>query len=519
MAPKLRHRPAARVGAVAKAKARPKAKAGAKARAAAKAKGAAAPRQRRGPRMKRPARGGDGEEKAGKRLRELSMEELGRLDKIVLKEGRYYHRAVDVCGKVRGARLEGREVFLDLEVSGTMDEDILKTMTGRPDRLMSIHVCGEHCGGELSEETLIHGGVFEEVDGAGAAWMSNLKGVVETPREDDENQRLREEAERVRKEESDRKKREKGEDDPPKKKKKKKEKEKKRKKKEKKGSDQAEEDETEEDLEVGQRPLGAVYQGTGLDPEYKRRKKMIRKARRLGQNQKKKKKKGSKSGSSQEETSGSTDSSSTTDGGGLFEDEQRLRRIWTKYPGCLSSAAVQEAKLKLVTAAGTAMGMEKRSLPPVMTQYARQVVIPTASPVMGQEVLTVAMTLDLLLAGKVAQAVDVLSQRFKALESLGRGSHWTVGRQFELVRLDQSGLADSVEARAAARQAKEEDKLRGLVTRPFGGRNYESGGDRGGKGYPKKGKDNRYKGRQDDTRGKGNDGKKDDNKGGWQKQK
>lgn len=83
----------------------------------------------------------------------------------------------------------------------------------------------------------------------------------------------------------------------------------------------------------------------------------------------------------------------------------------------------------------------------------------------------------------------------------------------ELVRVEHSGLADDAEALSAARAAKEEEKLRNYVQRPYGNRGYDPKG--GGKG--KGGKDSKGKGGSDDHgRGKG-DGKKEENKGSWQK--
>ena len=60
------------------------------------------------------------------------------------------------------------------------------------------------------------------------------------------------------------------------------------------------------------------------------------------------------------------------------------------------------------------------------------------SPSMGQELMTISQTADLLLRGHPARAVDLLSQRFKALEQKARGAHWTVARQLELVSAEST---------------------------------------------------------------------------------
>ena len=515
MAPKRMMRPAAAgprggAGAVARGRMRVRrgaAKAAPKAKAKARAKAKAAAAGGVGPRRKRPA--SKVEEKAVETLQQLTMDELGRLDTLVLKPGLYYHRDVLVCGKARGCRTEGGQVFLDLEMTGTQDEELLKVMSGKKNRAARVHVCGDHCSGELTGEDLIHGREFERVTGEMLPWMSNLKEVQEVRDELDENGELRRLADAYpggvgekrspkRKDKKEKKSKRKERSESPKKKKKK-------------------ESEDEDEREVGQRSRRDLFEGTGLDPSYRARRKMLKKARRLGTGKKKKKKKGSKSGDSQTDGSSSSSSTSPEDEGGLFEDERRLEQIWQRYPGCLSAKTVQEAKNKLVTAAGTAMAMDRKSLPPILTQYVRVAVLPGCSAVMGQEVLSLAMAMDLLLSGKAAQCADLIGQRLKALEALSKGSHWTVGRQHELVRIDHGGLAEDAEHRAAARQAREEDKLRGLVGRSYGNKGADNYG--GGKSA-KKGKEPKgnARGRYEDTgRGKGNDGKREDQKNSWQK--
>ena len=446
-------------------------------------------------------------------LRNLDGEKISQLGQVVLKDAHYYHRAVEACGRVLGMRFDGGQMFLDFQVTGTRDEDLLRVLSGRKPRVLSVHACADGCGGELSAEDMVHAKSYREVRGPLDPWMSNLESVAGEEAEEDENKRLREEA-RLRLEET-------GGKEPPKKKDKK---EKKKKKKE--DGDKSEDEggkkkeESDDDKEPGQRPLGAVFKRTGLDPEWSRRKKVLKKAKRLGKSKKKKKKKkGSGSSYSQEETSSSSDDASLDGDLNLFNTERKMKKIWNRCPGALSAAAIGEAKKHLVTSAGNTMSMDKRSLPPIMSQYARQVVTPGMSPPLTQEVLSVALAIDYLMVGRVAGACDVLCQRMKSLESLGRGNHWAEGRQLELMRGDGAGLADEEESRAAAKQAREEERLRALTQRPYGSRGNEP--NQGGKGKKgKEGKDAKgnAKGTYGDSgRGKKGDGKKEDNKQSWQK--
>ena len=134
-----------------------------------------------------------------------------------MKKARYYHRDVDVCGKVVGMRKDGAESFLEIEASGTQDEELLRSLSGIPGRKLTVHVCPDGCGEVLSGANVVHGKDYEEVDVDKEAWMSNLKEVISAEATEDENAKLREELERYRAERE--------REESPKKKKKKKEKE------------------------------------------------------------------------------------------------------------------------------------------------------------------------------------------------------------------------------------------------------------------------------------------------------
>ena len=475
--------------------------------------------------MKRPAaaQGPAG----GSQLQDLSLEEVSRLGFVNLVGAEYYHRPVEVCGRVVGSRSEEGESYMDMVVSGTRDEELLRVLSGDDERRLVVHICQAGCGGVLSSPNLVHGKGYVKGDKKAAPWMTNLEAGAE---EEDENRRLREEADEHRRREgrsrSPRGKTEKEKDKEKKRDKKdkgKKEKGKKEKKKGKKETKKKEEapvdvSSSSSDLEVGQRPLEDIFEGTGLDPNVKRRRRLLKRAKRVGKSKKKKsKKKGSQSSGSQSggDTTSTTSTAEEEEGNSLFAKERKLKRIWQRYPGCLASSMISEAKNALVTAAGTSWAVDKHSLPPVVTQYVRQTVMPTMGAPMAQEVLTIAQALDMMLVGRIGACADLLGQRLKALESLGRGNHWTVARQHELVRVENQGLADDAEHREAAARAREDDKLRGMLTRQSQG----SKGDSQGKG--KKGKESKGGGKyrsDEGPRGKGGgDGKKEDQKQTWQR--
>lgn len=389
-------------------------------------------------------------------------------------------------------------MYVELTVTGTKDDELLRVLTGSPSRKVSVHCCTEECGGLLTDPLLVHGRNFEETDLRRLPWLTNLEAVA-PERADlgrDELAELRRmQAEATGVEARDKK-------------------EASKKEKKKRGADEmrAEEGRLGESpnvknapLEQGQKSLEVIYDGTGLDPNPSRRQKILRRAKKVGKSKKKKKKKGSSDSSGKESASSSSSSSSRVPGGtGLFDEEDRLRRIWKKYPGALTTGAIREARQGLMTQAGTLWNINEAELPPLFTQYCRQQVIAPlpVSPALTQELLTLAQCLDHLLMGKIAAGADILCQRIKCVESLAKGYHWSVGRQLELIHSEQNSIAEGSEALSAARRAKEEEKLRSLVSK--GGAGKSGGNYEGGKG--RKGKD-KYtpKGRSDEG-GKGRSG-------------
>ena len=417
-------------------------------------------------------------EAAAKKLGNLSLSELQSLGTVWLKKGKYYGREVDLCGRVCGIRVERSEIFMDVRIGGTKDDELLKVYSGKPDRMAAIHVCGEGCAEVLTGEDLIHGREYEEVDPGREAWFTNLEAVVHREDDPDELQRLREMQREMTGGEGrgDRR-------SPSQKKRKAKEKKEEKEKKKKRSSASA----GSSDSSIGKCSLAEMYGGTGLDPNVKKRKRMLKKARKTARGKKKKKAKGSKDSESSEGSRSSSSSSGIPATAGLFDSETRLRQVWHRCPGALTAFMIKEAKTRLLTSAGTMWESDKKAMPPLCTHYVRQNVMSGMSPGMAQEVLTIAQTIDYLLQAKPAAAIDILSQRLKSLEMISKGSHWTVGRQVELVRSEGRGIAEDGEELLAARRAREEERLRSLISRPPNSRNSEGGNASGGKG--KRGKD------------------------------
>eukprot|EP00435_Cladocopium_sp_Y103_P030414 s990_g7.t1 len=418
---------------------------------------------------KKPALGDDDEEEQSfRRLSSLTVLETGRLGPVYLPDARYYGRLVQVAGRFGKVLQEEKEHFVELFVTGTKDDELLRVLASSSPRVLRVHMCADDCGWQLSDQLLIHGNQFQEVDLKRLPWLTNLVPGDEAPPVPpvDEMESLRALQERgmppeARLGQALTKK------------------EKKRKRREEKGEEGRVEVTPKKkglEMEVGQKPLADVYGGTGLDPDPVKRARIQKKAKKLGRGRKKKKKKESSSTSGSSGTSSTSSSSTSAAGGsGLFDSDNKLQRIWKRYPGALTAGAAREARQGLLSQAGTLWSVSADEIPPLFTQYIRQQVLATnsASPALQQELLTVAQALDFALMGRMASMTDILCQRLKSIEALIKGSHWTLGRELELVRSDQFTIAEDNEAIMAARRAKEAEKLRALVTKPSGGK----GGD------------------------------------------
>ena len=144
--------------------------------------------------------------------------------------------------------------------------------------------------------------------------------------------------------------------------------------------------------------------------------------------------------------------------------------------------------------------------------------MPLMGPAVQQECLTLCTALDFFSQGKIAGGMDLLSQRLKALEAIARGGHWTVARQHELVSIEHQGISEEGEAWAAARRAREQERLKNLVSRAATtkGVDYSQGGGKTRKG---KEKGTGKGGPSDGGKSKSSGGGKEEGKASWQKKK
>eukprot|EP00435_Cladocopium_sp_Y103_P015204 s44_g3.t1 len=177
--------------------------------------------------------------------------------------------------------------------------------------------------------------------------------------------------------------------------------------------------------------------GTPMDPSYK---KPIRlKVRKR------------KSSSS---SSASSSASSQSSEGGLGS-EHRLRSISRRLPGYLARQAAKEAIKMLASQTGEGLATYQ-----IFNRYYRQVVQGRGgSRGLQRELFTLSSIADLLVAGDILPALDVLCQRMKGLELLQQGAEPTLALQLELLPREQLGMTQDAEARFAQREFSAENKL------------------------------------------------------------
>lgn len=117
----------------------------------------------------------------------------------MLEDVRYYGQAAPVAGHFKGLSSEGEGLFAKLKVSGTRNEELLRVLSGRKDKVVHVHLCEEGCTGQLSDEMLLHASGFEDTELNRVPWLTNLQGMREEDEMPDELADLRREQERMEK--------------------------------------------------------------------------------------------------------------------------------------------------------------------------------------------------------------------------------------------------------------------------------------------------------------------------------
>eukprot|EP00435_Cladocopium_sp_Y103_P012901 s836_g3.t1 len=433
-----------------------------------------------GRRLRRPAGGADEEEKPETEVIEASKVTLAQckeLEEIEVLKGSYWEAEVRAALRVREVTIKQGELFLKSQVLGTQSEALLRAASNRADRMIEAHLCPLDCTGGPHVEGVMHIASFRKLGREREAWMSNMipeeRRLPAEERDRDELDELREDMRRLQPpQEGGQGKKE--EEEPPsgEEAERRKKKRKKSRSRQRRGKDWKVE---------AQKDPKVLFQSTGVDPDPAVRKKFRKKAAKLAK-RKARESKGSSSTSS---------SSSADQVGGdatLFSSSSKTQVIGRRLPGALAASAVDEISEALITAEGGLWNTQEGVLPPLWVRYYRHQLGGRMAPPMARETLTLCYALDLLLRGRPAETLDVLSQRVKALELQAGGVHYTVSQMQELLPREGVSISTTPELYEAARRAREEGKVRADAARPYGSRS--AGGQRAdetAKGWNKKG--------------------------------
>ena len=448
------------------------------------------PRVRRRPAAAGPPDGGW--EKAS----EVNIWELNSWPAIYI-QGQYWDNDAEVIGEMKSLAVGDDGTMLTVKAHGTTSEELLRLLSGRASKVLQVHLCDEPCSHLVWKEGLIHAQRLKRCQFEDHPWSRNAEVSVREAERDEMEVLRKEAAERGKgvgaglgapgaaAEEAAREAPKEEKEASSKKKKKKKKKAKER--------------------MTPVKSLEAIFGTTGLDPKEEVRRKLRRKAKHLSRKAR------SRKSSSNSSSSDSSSGSSTMEEGPteeLFSPVSAPQRIWRRFPGVLTSTMILEAQRVMLLQLGAGLHeAETRSLRPIVSQYCRQHLMASMAPPVAREALHWSAVLDLILEGRVASAMDVMTQRLKSLEGLSKSMRPDLLRQLELLPLDRGGLATSSEVQMAGQAANHEAKvLQKSTTRPWEER--QKGKEKGEKGKWKSSKGDNKTNEFDKSKKEKGDGKK-----------
>lgn len=113
---------------------------------------------------------------------------------------------------------------------------------------------------------------------------------------------------------------------------------------------------------------------------------------------------------------------------------------------------------------------QSNALGPTAIKYFRQELQRKTSGPVSRELIiyTLCSSVDLLLRGRVAQAVDCMLQRVKSVEATIAGSHSSVSQRLEIPPLDRQLIAPREEIMSAQKAAAIDARSKYLASQPDG---------------------------------------------------
>ena len=525
--------PKAKVRAKAKAKALAKAKAGAMRRLVA---------MRVGPRgvARRPAAapsvdGAPGSRelwRSGQVLKagDIPVDELVKGLEVIVEEMSYFGAPGRAAGVITGLEVERDATHVLVRATGTDSEALLRHCSGQPKEYLRVHLCPGDCAGDRVAENLIHGVKLRQSKGAEVEdpWTRNLvgadhhgedelAGLREKQKEHDKGHGGARKTSKESRQRSKEKKKERRRGRSAKRKKEVKRSRERSKSRRKAAKEDRHKKEAVEKVSSsssssavrldGRRPRGAsvkspqlLFAGTGLDFKDKVRRRVARRAKRLVR-----RKKTEGSGSTGSRSSSASKDEDFDQEEGFFDSETKVQRVAENCPGALGARSLTSMRRALLESSG--LDENANLLTPTAMKYFKQELQRKTSGPVGRELITLSSSVDLLLRGRVAQAVDVMLQRIKSVEATVAGSHWSVSQRLEIPPLDAQLIAPREEIMTAQKAAAVDARSKFLASQPDGRGKSKGGGKSKEAGF-QEWKSERDKGKSKGSGRKGKDFKK-----------
>lgn len=385
---------------------------------------------------------------------------------LVFDDAKYFGGSCKVAGRYRELWQGDHDQRLKLHITGTTHADLLAYATGTPDRVGEVHLCPPECAGEPHAPGLVHSRrvrAIKKDEEKSLVWELNLEVApgdeLEALRAKQVELEQQLEAARTKDKER-REKRSSRSRHKKKTKKKKKKKDRGSSKTSTAGAEEAAEKKTRRKRKwggrsVAKKSLASIYGGTGLDPQSRVRRKVMRYAR------KKLKKKESTSSSSGTTTSSQDDRSSEEEGD-LLQDCNKIRSLHRYGPGLLTAMGIGKMKESIVELEGL-WNQEEPSLPPIAMKYVRSTLQGRVSGGALREVMTLATMLDLLMMGRVSESADLAMQRLKSIERVAQGSSWTSTEKLELIGTFSPQISTRAELNVAAKEVRLDNQAKGAA--------------------------------------------------------
>lgn len=375
---------------------------------------------------------------------------------LVVTESCYYGTKAELACIVEKEELEGGERELIVQMLGTKHEELLKIGTASRPCLVRLHLCKRDCPQQRLNPDLVHVEKVKKLGTGPFTWEENLKleTGLEALHQDHDAWKAQVGKENKKAEKS---------SSSSSRKKKKKRKKKEKKEKEKKKRIQEEEDKKrsmgEQDSPgkkrrkeqvmggktIAKKSLIQVFSGTGMDPDSRLRKKLMKKVKR-------KLRKGKVSSTSS--SSSSSSASESIGGENLLDDRSRVHRIASLGPGLLCAMGLESMKPHLIQVGNTGWEDEVGNLPPLLGMYQRTYMATRLTGGIQREFATLSWIGDLLIQGRVAEGLDCLFQRLKSIEMVSKGEAWQAAQKLELVPTGDASLAQRPERQMAQKENK-----------------------------------------------------------------